>query len=297
MKRTVFTSTAAQDLEPAGGHYLNARGQVEAMPLCFMENPDPAGSIHSCARDLCRWLLFHLAQGKSEGKQLVSARSLGETHRPQMVIPMDDRTRRMHPETVQMSYGLAWVIQDYRGLQLQSHAGLIDGFRVHLTLVPREGLGIVLLNNLNQTQMNLALSNTLLDQILKLPRRDWNRLLLDIVRGDEKREAERIRERDKQRQLDTRPSLPLADYVGQYEHPAYGKAEVTREGTTLRLRWNRLAGRLEHYHLDTFTIRDHPLEGTQLQFQVGKDGRVAGLRLEAPALHVDLRRQTKGKQE
>lgn len=286
MKRTVFTSSAAHELEPAVGHRFNARGQVETMPLCPMENPDPAGSIHSCARDLCRWLLFHLA----EGKPLVSARALGETHKPQMVIPMDERTRRMHPETVQMSYGMAWVIQDYRGLELQSHAGLIDGFRVHLTLAPREGLGIVLLNNMNQTQMNLALSNTLVDALLAKPRRDWHRLLHDVLQADAAREFERTQAREKQRQGNAPPSVPLADYVGKYSHPAFGEAEVKREGNELVLRWNRIGGPLEHYQYDSFIIRAHPLDGTQIHFQMGKDGKVASLRLDEPALKFEMRR-------
>jgi Domain of unknown function (DUF3471) len=211
-----------------------------------------------------------------------------------MVIPMDDRTRRMHPDTVQMSYGMAWVIQDYRGLQLQSHAGLIDGFRVHLTLVPREDLGIVLLNNLNHTQMNLALSNTLLDLFLFPKGRDWNRLLQDIGRADAIREAQRVGERERNRQANSRPTLPLAEYVGRYSHPAYGQADVKQEGATLLFRWNRIEGRLEHFQFDTFTIRAHPLDGTQIHFQVEKDGQVASLHLNEPALKFEMRRVKNG---
>jgi CubicO group peptidase (beta-lactamase class C family) len=288
MTRTVFTSTAAHDLEPAMGHRLNARGQLEHMPTFFMENPNPAGSIHSSARDLCRWLQFHLANGRIDGKQLVSVRNLGETHTPQMVVPMDGLPRRMHPETVQLSYGMGWVIQDYRGLQLQSHGGLIDGYRIHLTLVPREGLGIVLLNNLHVNQMNLALSNTLVDQILGLPRRDWNSFLLAIGKSEKIREDEERREREKARQPDTRPSLPLVDYIGRYEHPAFGPVDLTVEGQSLVLRWNRSPGRLDHFHFDTFVIREGLLEGARVQFRFGPSGAVSSMRIVGNGVDLDL---------
>jgi CubicO group peptidase (beta-lactamase class C family) len=294
MTRTVVTSPAALDLEPATGHRLNADGQVEPMPAYLMEKPNPAGSIYSCARDLCPWLVFHLAEGRVGGKQLVSARNLGVTHTPQMVIPMDGLPRRMHPQTVQMSYGMGWVIQDYRGLELQSHAGMIDGFRIHITLVPREGLGIVLLCNLHQSQMNLALSNTLLDQILGLQRRDWNRFLLDIGRDESLHAAEVRAQRERQRQPDTHPSLPLESYAGRYEHPAYGSVELAKQGETLVWRWNRTIGRLEHYQFDTFTIRDEPLAGTRIQFRLGKDGRVAALHADGPGLNIEFSRQRPG---
>src|SRR5262249_61815766 len=107
-------------------------------------------------RDLARWVRFQLGDGTFEGKRLVSAANLAETHTPQFALRMDDTTRAMHPETNQMSYGMAWVIQDYRGRLLVSHAGAIDGFRAHITLVPKSRLGIVLLNNLHETRMNLA---------------------------------------------------------------------------------------------------------------------------------------------
>ncbi len=46
--------------------------------------------------------------------------------------------------------------------------------------MPDAGLGIALLNNLDRGFMNLALSNTLIDTVLGLPRRDWNAYYLDI---------------------------------------------------------------------------------------------------------------------
>jgi len=283
MNRTVCTTRAAQEGgELATGHQFNGEGGVEVMDGFFMENPNPAGSIYSSARDLCRWSQFQLAEGKVQDRSLVSARALAETHTPQMVIPLTGLTQRIHSETVQMSYGMGWVIHDYRGKLLWSHAGAIDGFRAHITLVPREGLGLVLLNNLHQTQLNQALCNSLLDLLLDLPgeKKDWNAHLIDLRRADSVRNAEVARQHERQRQLDSQPSRPLADYAGQYEHPAFGSVTISVAGENLVWSWGNTRSLMEHWHFDTF-VPNHPrLEGLQVQFQLDRAGRVAGLRLE-----------------
>ena len=44
--------------------------------------------------------------------------------------------------------------------------------------------------------MNLALSNSLVDLLLGLPRKDWNALFGEAVRKDEAAAAEKARERE-----------------------------------------------------------------------------------------------------
>src|SRR5206468_3796805 len=120
---------------------------------------------------------------------------------------------------------MAWVIQDYHGRKLVSHAGAIDGFRAHITLVPEERIGIVLLNNLGRTQMNLALSNTLLDRLLDVSvreRKDWHTLIRKAIDKENAASAEKERERLAKRRTGTKPSLDRTAYLGEYEHPAYG---------------------------------------------------------------------------
>ena len=63
-------------------------------------------------------------------------------HTPQIVQKLEGVVAATHPETKQMSYGLGWVIQDYRGNMLLTHTGLIDGFRAQITLAPKAGYGI-----------------------------------------------------------------------------------------------------------------------------------------------------------
>jgi CubicO group peptidase (beta-lactamase class C family) len=280
MKGVAFTSTAALHTgDCASPHRLNDFGGVDVIPRYPMTVPDPAGSIHASARDLARWVRFHLGDGRVGSRRLVSAANLAETHTPQMVIRLRPLDREMYSETGQMSYGMAWVIQDYRGRKLVSHAGAIDGFRAHFTLVPEERLGLVLLNNLHRTWMNQALSNRLLDLLLGLPRRDWDRHIAGAVRKEAAAAAERERQRQARRRQGTRPSRELAAYAGSYEHPAYGTARVALEGGTLVWRWNSFRAELAHFHYDTFTLPVEIMGTPQVVFTLDAHGTVARMKV------------------
>src|SRR5262249_26168765 len=150
MKTATCTTTAALKLpDVAGPHRLNKAGVVQVMPRYVLSAPDAAGSIHASARDLAKWLRFHLDGGMAGEKRLVPKASLAETHTPQFVIRPAGAEREMFPDTVQLSYGLGWVLHDYRGYRVLAHGGATDGFRAQLTFVPEQKLGVVLLCNLH----------------------------------------------------------------------------------------------------------------------------------------------------
>lgn len=281
MNRTFLTTVAAEnDANHASAHRLNPNEEAEVIPWYSMHRPDPAGSMCTSARDLSRWLEFQLGDGTWAGKRLVSRKNLDEMHTPQMVIRLEGKDRDMHPDTVQMTYGLAWVIQDYRGQRLVSHAGAIDGFRAHVTMVPQAGIGIVLLNNLDQTQMNLALSNTLVDYLLGLPAKDWNAYLTAQVRKQHAAREAQLVEREGRRHRDTHPAHPPAAYAGTYFHPAYGKCQVRLEDGVLVWKWHGFTGPLEHFEFETFTMRNERLGNPQIVFHSDRSGRVDNLRVQ-----------------
>ncbi|HZU38522.1 MAG TPA: serine hydrolase, partial [Gemmataceae bacterium] len=289
MTRTSLTTDAAQkDPDHASPHLQVGPGQIKVMPWYPIHSPEPAGSINSTARDLSRWVLFQLS-GSVHEKRLVSRKNLEETHTPQMVIPLDGKERGMHPYTVQMSYGMAWVIQDYRGQLLVSHAGAIDGFRAHLTLLPRARIGIVLLNNLNQTQMNLALSNTLVDLLLALPHKDWNSYLKGQVRQQEADAQARLAHLAKQRHPNTHPTHDLAAYTGTYENPAYDTCRVTVQDGSLVWQWHGFTCPLHHFEYDTFIMRLGWFGEARVIFHLNWTGKVQDLKVLDP-MDVDFRK-------
>jgi CubicO group peptidase (beta-lactamase class C family) len=286
MKATHFTTTAIAEIaDKACPHRLDEEKKPRPIEPYPMKVPEPAGSIQSNALDLSKWLRFQLNNKMVNGKQLISESNLNEMHTPQIVIPLDDIDRIQFPETNQMSYGMGWVIQDHFGHRLLQHAGAIDGFRCHFTLVPKERLGIVLLCNLNQTRMNISLSNGLLEILLRLRKRDWNRIVEDAENRDNAEAERKERERQKCRRTDTKPSRELAGYTGEYQHPAYGPVRVTLENGRLVWQWNHWSAALEHYHYDTFSLPIEKMDDPLVVFTLDAKGAVARMKVLG---HLDV---------
>lgn len=279
-------SDAVRSKDLAGGHRIGEKGEAQTMPPYELSEPNPAGSVFASARDLAFWLNIHLNGGRHGERQLVSEANLELTHTPHIPILMDENNQLTHPETHLMSYAMGWVVQDFRGEMLISHAGLIDGYRVHLTLIPKRKLALAILCNLDRTRMNLALSNTLVDLLLGLPEKDWNAHYKGIVEGEEFKERMTARRMEEQRNKTTRPTLPLEAYAGEYEDVAYGKAIICLEKGQLIWEWSSFRCQLTHFQDDIFRIDDAFLKHSLLQFEV-KEKKAVGMR----ALDVEFRRK------
>jgi CubicO group peptidase (beta-lactamase class C family) len=258
---------------PTGYRRDPLTGRTAATDWYAQPEPNAAGSVYCTARDLARWLSFHLGEGSFAGRRLVSAANLRQTHTPQVALPLEGEERRWHPETNLMSYAMGWVAQDYRGHLLVSHAGIIDGFRTHLMLAPNDGWGVAVLSNLHATRMNLALSNRLTDLVLGLPARDWNARYLAVVREADEAAREARRQRELLRAPDTRPTLPPEAYAGTYEDEAYGRARVRAEGGGLSWEWGGFRGKLAHYHYDSFELHNELLADPLVSFRVNEGKR------------------------
>ena len=274
--KTASVSQPGPDTELIVGHRADAAGKLAAVPPYEMKTPNAAGSLFASAEDLALWLRFLLNDGKVGDRQLVSAKNLRETWTPQTVIRKEGGTAAMNPHTEQLAYGLGWVVQDYRGHLLCQHAGFIDGVRVHVTMLPKDGIAFAVLANREGTRMTLALSNRLVDHFLKLPPlTDWDKLFKGIVADEEAAAKKLAKQQELARREGTEPSLPLADYAGTYEHPAYGPMEIAATKAGLTWKWNGWTLPLTHWEVNTFRLdTDHPmLRGMFVSFAVG-DGRV-----------------------
>ncbi len=260
----------------ATGHQWDATtGVVSVQPMRDYSSIAPAGTIKSCARDMAQWLRFQLAGGVIDGKRLISAEALQETHTPQTIIRLEGLGKESSPETNLEAYGLGWAIQDYRGQLLVSHAGALNGFRSQVALLPNQNAGLVILGNLGRGFAEAALRNLILDRILGAPALDWNQLYLGIEKKADQEDAAAKAKVEAERNPDEKPTHDLQAYAGTYENDAYGTATIAVENGALVLHWNRVTAPLVHLDYDTFTAAE-PAEDfdEQLQFQLGTDGNV-----------------------
>jgi CubicO group peptidase (beta-lactamase class C family) len=280
MNGVTFTTTEIPGgAERALGHRFNKAGKLERMATYEMKEPNPSGSMNATARDLAAWLHFHVSDGVApSGKRLVSSGPLLETRTGQTLMRMGAESQALFPETVQMSYAMGWVVNDYRGLKVVGHGGLIDGFRIQLTLVPDKDLGFAVLTNLHDTRMPMALTNALVDLYCNLKPKDWTAHYVKVEADAAAARTAALAARDRAREPNTRSTLVLADYAGKYTHPAYGTATVTCANGKLTARYSTFTYPLEHFERDTFRIAEGFFED-ELAVFTAKEGKAVGLKL------------------
>ena len=280
MKGVTFTTTdIPKDADRAFGHRLSKSGKVERMATYEMKEPNPSGSMNATARDLAAWLQFQVSDGVApSGKRLVSSKPLLETRTGQNIIRLEGQSKVLFPDTVQMTYAMGWVVNDYRGLKVVAHGGLIDGFRIQITLVPDKDLGFAVLTNLHDTRMPMAVTNTLIDLYCDLKPKDWNAHYVKVEADTLAERKAALAARDKARDPTAKPSLPLADYAGEYTHPAYGTPTVTHTAGKLSASFSSFKFPLEHYERDTFRVTEGFFEDELAVFTL-KGGKVVGVKL------------------
>jgi CubicO group peptidase (beta-lactamase class C family) len=283
MKGAVFTRSAAL---AARDHATPHRAGPSGKPEPIEWYPDDkqvraSGSIKAGARDLSRWVRLQLGDGTFDGKRVVSAEALAETHAPQVVVPLP-RAERRATETTQVSYGLGWRVYDYRGQHVLEHGGANDGFRARVLLLPRKKLGLALLTNVEEAEALQATAHALVDHLLGLPKKDWHaHYLAQKKRAEATRQAAAAKRRAGRR-TGTTPSRELAAYAGRYREDAYGTVEVARAGGGLALSWSSFKVPLRHWHFDTFAVPERKggvsrLAGELAAFTLDDEGEVKTL--------------------
>ncbi|MFN0107007.1 MAG: serine hydrolase [Bryobacteraceae bacterium] len=264
----------AKASDAAAAHVKRPSGEVEAIPYCNIDNIAPAGSINSSVRDLSNWVRMHLSGGMFGEKRVVSAKQIAELHAPQTVVRPDATARDLNPAN-QMSYGLGWMIQDYRGHHMVSHGGAIDGFRAQVTLMPEEKLGVVVLANLGGNNMPEALRYAIVDSVLGLPKKDWNTTYLAAAAKQEAETEKRRAEEIAKRKADATPSRGLAAYAGAFESKAYGPVKVVESSGKLSLEWAGWQFGLSHWHYNTFMASaPSQRDPSPVLFVLGTNGNV-----------------------
>jgi len=191
----------------------------------------PNGAVNSSVEDMLKYLQMWLDNGEAGGKRVISKEQIAELLRPVSVV------------NATASYAPGWQIGSHRGQRSISHGGSITGFRAHAILLPEHRTGIVAMINA-ETPLAGLLAETLAEFVSGLKPRDYLGEMLK--RGTPATPAT-------PRQISgTRPSRPLSDYAGAYQHPAYGTVRVEVKGDTLQVGFDALTLVLKHYHYDTF---------------------------------------------
>lgn len=277
MSASTFTVEA---MEKSRDHALpyqkDQQEKVQRVPHYTGNNIAPAGQINSNAEEMGRYLLMLLNGGSFEGKQVLSKADVQKMISAQMVVSAPDPR---YPELGDSAYGLGLSVSSYRGHRLVHHGGAIDGYRSNLALLPEDKVGVVVLSNLGRVGFATALTYDLFDRLLGLPPSGWSGRLLEDERKGKAAQDEAEGKGYTVRKTGTRPSHPLPDYAGYYEHPGYGTVKIEQSSDTLKLRYGFLNTDLNHFHYDTFELVWDPVSQDKLTLQFAADlaGEISSL--------------------
>jgi len=251
--------------------------EVHEVPILQADNVGPAGSINSNLEDMTQYLLLYLNRGKHGERQIISPADIRQMTTPQMVIP----TAGVDRELGFLNYGMGLFVTSYRGHKFVHHGGNLDGFSLLLSFLPDDNVGVVVLANMDGTQLREVLTYNVYDRLLGLDQADWDARLMKRYLEFKKAEDEATKKSYIPRREGTSPSHPIEEYVGEYKHPAYGVVAVERaQGNDLKISWHDFTSTAKHWHYDVWRVPQNALdrlERTQLMFRTDWNGDIAQL--------------------
>ncbi len=243
----------------------------------------PAGSILSSTVDLAQWLRFQLNDGVVNGKRLASSAALRETHTPQMLMTAAGgggaQADTFPPVTRFSTYGMGWMVQDYRGQLVWQHGGNTFGMTAAMGMMPEKKFGVMILSNMQSAALPELLRQYIFDRELGVPLRDWSGDAYTRYLGQRRRADSLEKAQGTEHPLNAPPPLPMASYVGTFADSLYGEAKVEVKDGHLELTRGDMNAPLQYWNATNFrwSVPGSPAGPLFLKFEVAPDNTVTGL--------------------
>ena len=255
------------------------------------ENIAPAGGVITNARDMAQWLRFQLSGGVANGKRLVDSAAFMETHTPQILMGPGSAAGGDQPRF--STYGMGWMIQDYRHQVMVQHGGNTPGMTTAVGMLPDKKIGVVVLSNLDHTQLPDMLMHYVFDRDLGEPMHDY--VAEALKRAQSRR---RPPEPAAPPHVGGPAPLPLSAYVGTYADSMYGKVTVAIQDGNLYLTRGLAHGRLEYWNANNFRWWSNGAVSGAMEyitFDISPDNKVLGVYYGmAPEVELLLRERRAG---
>jgi len=250
----------------------------------FKRDPDaqsPTGGVSSSVNDVAKWIRLQLANGKFDGKQIVSEKPLAETHHPHMLTGFNPFTN------MPTFYGLGWnVSYDQQGRLRLNHSGGFDlGAATYVNLVPGEQLGIVVLTNGYPTGIAESLGTIFSDIALYgKSTQDWFPLYKQLYSDPATTGTVRGFDYSKP-PTSPSPALKNGAYLGKYANDFFGDIAIIEKdgGLAIVEGPKKLSFPLKHYDRDTFTYEttgENAVGRTGVTFTIDPDGQATQIVVE-----------------
>lgn len=264
-----MSAAADQGTRTARPYSLMSEKRLEAL---YLEKTDAtmhaAGGLIATARDLSRFLIAELNEGRVDGKQVFPAEVIRRSHEQQA------KTDTSYQDFQRDGYAWGWYTGDYKGQRMLHHFGGFAGYHAHLSFIPEEKIGLVVLNN--EDFLSARLTSLVADLVYGTLLNEEN-----IVKNVDARLEELLVRlqgvgetiRSQRKEISARPwllSRPLVEYAGKYSNSTLGTVHVNiTDDKRLEFIWGELRAVADGYDKpDVVRVELAPNSGKAVSFTV-----------------------------
>ena len=151
MERTTLRPFLAITYPFATGHVVQEGKATIIRPMFNNTAMWPAGSIFSNAKDLSRWVIALMNEGKVEGKQLLSPSLINQMVGHHVPVPGETDSY----------YGYGLTVFKYKGLEFVGHGGFSRGYGSMIQMVPSKKFAVIVLTNKSGETMRKSLNKAM----------------------------------------------------------------------------------------------------------------------------------------
>lgn len=235
----------------------------------------PAGALWSTLEDMGRYLQTVMARGVTpDGERIVSEDNLLVTWEPQV------------PVSATESYGLGWMVGEYRGLRWIYHGGNTVGFTSEFTFLPDVDVGIVVLTNAQGSNtFNGLVELRLIELLFDQPAEAIAQAEFAIELSQSSLEQARERLQERVQREDAEP------FLGTYANAALGTITLEWDEDQLIMDAGEFRTQIRPYldHLgefDTHFTYGGAITGLPVELRLGEDGARSVVIGQAGAAYV-----------
>src|SRR6202521_356847 len=265
MSATTYSISEMVKYPDHGVPFREKRDTFELYKISYYEDTEgvaPAGAIISNIEDMSHWLIALMNNGQYNGKQVLPSKALAAAFEPAIALPNAAGQTRGWWEVLNQAYGMGRWTASYRGHLIAFHGGDLPGFHSQISFMPNEHIGVILFVIGNHiAPLYNPISYNVYERLLGMDQTPWTDRLLDIRLKNKKAGTEARSKAGFGRVPDTKPSHPLADYIGDYEHPAYGTLKIGMKDNQLQFDFHKIKLPLAHFHYDRFDTPNDEEDG------------------------------------
>ena len=260
MSSTVYSVADMTKQPDYGVPFTEKRDSFDLYKIPYYEDIGgvaPCGAIISNIQDMSRWLIALMNDGKFAGQQVLPAAVLKATLEPAIALPNTAAEVRGYWEVLNAAYGMGRQTASYRGHLLAYHGGDLPGFHSQVSFMPREKLGVIVfvIGDHCASLYNIV-SYNVYERLLGMDQTPWSQRQLELRLKGKKAGTEARAKAGADRVPNTKPSHALKDFVGSFEHPAYGTLKISEKDGQLWFDYHKLQWPLSHFHYDRFETPD-----------------------------------------